>query len=343
MAGTAEQAGGSLKRRSPGVQARASDNEINFGEENVMSDISTAVSNVIPFKFGKQQVRTLLIDDQPWFVASDVSAALQYSEASAMTRHLDDDEKGLSIVQTLGGDQEMLVINESGLYSAILRSRKAEARRFKKWVTAEVLPAIRKRGRYEDHGKMATLMDELIGMSELNVIKGLIRDKSKAVPADQRQGFQLVMHNRLHTRFNVPRTELIPAAQFEQVCNFIGSYALEGEFLGKEEPKPAMSIHYPIETLTARREGMLIVRNEDQAWLDVTMHDLRDLHGSGTPLEQLLWELEQAGFDIEGAWWELRTYRNKLREFSSFVTGMGRVAEEPHRYAVKTPKARAAA
>lgn len=343
MAGTAEQAGGSLKRRSPGVQARASDNEINFGEENVMSNNSTAVSNVIPFKFGKQQVRTLLIDDQPWFVANDVSAALQYSEASAMTRHLDDDEKGLSIVQTLGGDQEMLIINESGLYSAILRSRKAEAKRFKKWVTAEVLPAIRKHGRYEDHGKMATLMDELIGMSELNVIKGLIRDKSKVVPADQRQGFQLVMHNRLHTRFNVPRTELIPAAQFEQACNFIGSYTLEGEFLGKEEPKPALSIHYPIETLTARREGMLIVRNEDQAWLDVTMHDLRDLHGSGTPLEQLLWELEQAGCDIEGAWWELRTYRNKLREFSSFVTGMGRVAEEPHRYSVKTPKARAAA
>lgn len=74
MAGNAaEQAGGSLKRRSPGVQARASDNEINFGEENVMGDISTATSNVIPFKFGKQQVRTLLIDDQPWFVAATES------------------------------------------------------------------------------------------------------------------------------------------------------------------------------------------------------------------------------------------------------------------------------
>lgn len=231
MARITEQAGVGLKRRSPGVQARASDNEINYQEEIVMANNSTAVSNVIPFNFGKQQVRTLLIDDQPWFVANDVSAALQYSEASAMTRHLDDDEKGLSIVQTLGGEQEMLVINESGLYSSILRSRKAEAKRFKKWVTAEVLPTIRKHGRYEDHGKMTTLMDELIGMSELNVIKGLIRDKSKAVPADQRQGFQLTMHNRLHTRFNVPRTELIPAGQFDQACNFIGSYALEGEYI----------------------------------------------------------------------------------------------------------------
>ncbi|WP_256592282.1 Bro-N domain-containing protein [Pseudomonas sp. 2995-3] len=235
MAKYEERPGGSMKTKKPQCwNTEASGNEINFGEEIVMSDISTATSNVIPFKFGKQQVRTLLIDDQPWFVANDVSAALQYSEASAMTRHLDDDEKGLSIVQTLGGDQEMLVINESGLYSAILRSRKAEAKRFKKWVTAEVLPAIRKHGRYEDHGKMATLMDELIGMSELNVIKGLIRDKSKVVPADQRQGFQLVMHNRLHTRFNVPRTELIPAAQFDQACNFIGAYALEGEFIPKQ-------------------------------------------------------------------------------------------------------------
>ncbi|MFT2186340.1 BRO family protein [Pseudomonas putida] len=98
--------------------------------------------------FEKHNVRLLLIDGAPWFVANDVSAALLYSEASAMTRHLDDDEKGLSNVQTLGGEQEMLVINESGLFSAILRSRKPEAKRFKKWVTGEVLPSLRKHGSY---------------------------------------------------------------------------------------------------------------------------------------------------------------------------------------------------
>lgn len=243
MAGNAaEQAGRSLKRRNPGLQARASGNEINYQEEIVMSDISTAVSNVIPFNFGKQQVRTLLIDDKPWFVAADVCASLAIGNVSLAvngradrdTDGLDEDEKGIATVNTPSGAQEMLVVNESGLYALIFKSRKAEAKRFKKWVTAEVLPAIRKHGRYEDHGKMTTLMDELIGMSELNVLKGLIRDKSKAVPADQRQGFQLVMHNRLHTRFNVPRTELIPVAQFEQACNFIGGYALEGEFIPKQ-------------------------------------------------------------------------------------------------------------
>lgn len=195
-----------------------------------------ATAQVIPFQFDAREVRTMLIDDQPWFVAGDVAAALQYLTAKDMARNLDEDEKGRQILPTLGGDQEMLVINESGLYSAILRSRKAEAKRFKKWVTAEVLPAIRRTGRYEDgQNKMATLVDELIGMTEVNVIKGLIRDKAKVIPIDRRRGFQLAMHNRLHTRFNVPRVELIPAQQFEAACNFVASYALEGEWLPKEE------------------------------------------------------------------------------------------------------------
>ncbi|AAY93012.1 phage protein, BRO family [Pseudomonas protegens Pf-5] len=199
-------------------------------------------TNVISFNFGKQQVRTLLIDDQPWFVAADVCVSLAIGNVSLAvngradreTDGLDEDEKGIATVNTPSGAQEMLVVNESGLYALIFKSRKAEAKRFKKWVTAEVLPAIRKHGRYEDQGKMAILLDELIGMSELNVIKGLIRDKAKAVPPSKQQSFSLTMHNRLHTRFSVPRTELIPASQFEQACNFIGGYSLEGEYLERE-------------------------------------------------------------------------------------------------------------
>jgi prophage antirepressor-like protein len=106
-------------------------------------------TQVTHFQFEAREVRTLLIDDQPWFVAADVAISLQYRDAGKLTRILDEDEKGTQIVGTPGGEQKMLIINESGLYSAILRSRKPEAKRFKKWVTAEVLPAIRKQGRYE--------------------------------------------------------------------------------------------------------------------------------------------------------------------------------------------------
>ncbi|VVO79973.1 hypothetical protein PS870_01741 [Pseudomonas fluorescens] len=203
-----------------------------------MSDINTPVSNVIPFNFGKQQVRTLLINDQPWFVANDVSAALQYSEASAMTRHLDDDEKGLSIVQTLGGDQEMLVINESGLYSAILRSRKAEAKRFKKWVTAEVLPAIRKQGRYEDQGKMQTLVGQTIGTDGFHMLGAVVKGKVSGLPAPAQRRATAKIWSQTHAAFGVRSAADIPADQLDAARNFIAAYAvLEGELIPKGQGK----------------------------------------------------------------------------------------------------------
>jgi hypothetical protein len=184
------------------------------------------------------------------------------------------------------------------------------------------------------HGRNAmTVLDELIGMSELNVIKGLIRDKAKAVPVEHRLSCQQTLHSRLHTRFNVPRTELIPVEQFDAACNFVAAYALEGEWLGKEQ-KYRPNLSYPIATLVERRKSMLTVRNNTQAWLDVTLHDLRDIRGSETPCEKLLGELSKAGYDIEGCWWELRTYRNKVRELASFAIGLSRAIEDPHRYAV---------
>lgn len=97
------------------------------------------------------------------------------------------------------------------------------------------------------HGRTAmTVLDELIGMSELNVIKGLIRDKAKAVPVEHRLSCQQTLHSRLHTRFNVPRTELIPVEQFEAACNFVAAYALEGEWLGKEQkPEALFTLDFP--------------------------------------------------------------------------------------------------
>ncbi|MBT2371952.1 BRO-N domain-containing protein [Pseudomonas fluorescens] len=102
----------------------------------------------IQYTFEGNEVRTLLVNGEPWFIAADVAAALEYREAEKMTRWLDDDEKGPHIVGTPGGDQRMTIINEAGLYSAILRSRKAEAKRFKRWITHDVLPSLRKHGAY---------------------------------------------------------------------------------------------------------------------------------------------------------------------------------------------------
>lgn len=106
------------------------------------------MSNVILFTFETEAVRIITRDGQPWFVLGDVCRVLEIGNPSDAARRLDDNEKGVDIIDTLGGSQEATVVNESGLYSLILTSRKPAAKRFKKWVTAEVLPMIRKTGAY---------------------------------------------------------------------------------------------------------------------------------------------------------------------------------------------------
>ncbi|MEY2340928.1 Bro-N domain-containing protein [Acidithiobacillus sp. IBUN Pt1247-S3] len=105
-------------------------------------------STPVVFQFHSLEVRTLERDGQIWFVASDVAQALGYREAERLTRWLDDDEKGTHIVGTLGGDQTVTILSESGLYHALLKSRRPEAKPFRRWVTQEVLPAIRQQGGY---------------------------------------------------------------------------------------------------------------------------------------------------------------------------------------------------
>jgi hypothetical protein len=104
--------------------------------------------NLIPFSFENHEIRTTLINNTAWFAAADVCAVLDIKNHRDSVRHLDDDEKGVVSTDTLGGQQKITVVNESGLYSLVLRSRKPEARKFAKWVTSEVLPSIRKTGRY---------------------------------------------------------------------------------------------------------------------------------------------------------------------------------------------------
>ena len=94
------------------------------------------------------ELRVIDRDGEPWFVAKDVRVALSLGNIASSIAILDDDEKGLHTVDTPGGPQPVTIVNESGLYSLILRSRKPEAKAFKKWVTSEVLPTIRKTGGY---------------------------------------------------------------------------------------------------------------------------------------------------------------------------------------------------
>lgn len=104
-------------------------------------------------------VRTIARDGEPWFVAADICRALEIQNTADALSRLDEDEKGVASIYTLGGDQELLIVSEPGLYALVLGSRKPEAKAFKRWITHEVIPAIRKHGGYLTPPTIAELLE----------------------------------------------------------------------------------------------------------------------------------------------------------------------------------------
>lgn len=100
------------------------------------------------FDYLGNSIRTINKNNEPWFVLKDVGNVLDIKNTAQVANRLDEDEKGICSIDTLGGNQNFIIINESGLYTVILRSDKPEAKKFQKWVTKEVLPSIRKHGLY---------------------------------------------------------------------------------------------------------------------------------------------------------------------------------------------------
>lgn len=116
------------------------------------------MNQLVAFNFESSNVRVCVGENgEPQFVAADVCQALTIDNHRNVLARLDEDEKGVQSMDTPGGRQDLAVVNESGLYSLILTSRKPEAKRFKRWVTHEVLPSIRKTGSYASGGSVAAL------------------------------------------------------------------------------------------------------------------------------------------------------------------------------------------
>ena len=126
-------------------------------------------------------VRVVEIDNEPWVVGKDIAETLGYAKArNAIATHVDEDDKREAPIQgDLGGTQNMTIINESGLYSLILRSKLESAKRFKKWVTSEVLPSIRQTGGYIHHDE--EMSDEEIMARALQVAQRTIENKNKLI------------------------------------------------------------------------------------------------------------------------------------------------------------------
>ena len=259
MARDAAKTGTGLKMKKPQrlvhVEASVTSNHL---EINVMSNSSTAVSNVIPFSFEAKPVRTLLIDGEAWFVASDVCAVLELSNTTKALYALDDDERSNF---KLGRQGEVNVINESGLYTLILRCRDAvkkgsKAHAFRKWVTSEVLPAIRKNGRYEDNGgQMDTLIGQTIGTDGFHMLGAVIKGKVVGLPKSAQRRATMKIWAQTHVAFGVRSAADIPADKLDAARNFIAAYVLEGEYL------PSSDLRM-LESMTRRDRYMVYLDSE---------------------------------------------------------------------------------
>lgn len=188
-------------------------------------------NSVQSFNFNQNQIQVINKDGEAWFVASEIAAMFGYRDAANLTRILDDDEKGTHNVSTLGGKQDVSVINESGFYHAAFKSRKAEVKPFRKWVTAEVLPAIRKTGGYQIGQKTTT--DDRTGLRQ--AIATLVGRKG----IDYSSAYSMI-----HQRFNVEAIEDIPAEKLPEAVAYAHALTLHtgltGEVLDalpKAEPK----------------------------------------------------------------------------------------------------------
>jgi Rha family phage regulatory protein len=337
MAGNAAgQAGRSLKTKKPQCgNTEASVNEINFGEEIVMSKNITVVDmrKFVEARDGKAFTTTHQVATAFGKLHNHVIAKVRSLECSA--QFLTDNFSSVQF-EHRGNVYEAFEMTKDGFMFLVMGFTGKPAAAIKEAYIA-AFNEMAARLSVDAEAVVGDLVGAVIGSTGEVVLDSVIDQKAYLVPGALQRSFRHTMKSRLRTRFNVQRTALIPAECLADACNFVAAYVLEGEFIAKEQSSPKaeqLNLHFPIGTLVQRRPGMLIQRGSGGAWLDVTINDLRDIRGEGTPLENLIYALRESGFDVEGCWWELRTYRNKIFELARFANCFTHVLESPHRYSV---------
>lgn len=170
--------------------------------------------SIVQFSFESSSIRTLGDAISPLFVAADVAAILGYGSTKDATRILDDDEKQTVSIDTNGGKQSMTAVTESGLYAMIFKSKRPEAKRFRKWVTSEVLPAIRKTGRYEAQTTIAPAEQRAI-------------QREVAIRAHKTSSNYRTIYRAIKARYQIARYDQLPRTQLEDCLDFIREVELD--------------------------------------------------------------------------------------------------------------------
>jgi prophage antirepressor-like protein len=193
------------------------------------------------FDYNIFQVRVVMRDGQPWFVASDVCNVLGLGNSREATSKLDDEEKGAEKVDTLGGAQEMTVVSEAGLYTLIIRSNMPTAKPFRKWVTSEVLPSIRKHGMYATPATVEAMLADPDTM--IQTLQAFKQERALRLQAEQQlqiaapkvEYYDELIDRNMLTNFRETAIELgVPEREFIRVLKEKGYIYKDGK--GKNMP-----------------------------------------------------------------------------------------------------------
>ena len=246
---------------------------------------------VVPFNFQSHEVRTIKISGEPWFVAKDVCEVLELKNPSVALQVLDGDEKGLSKVYTLGGSQQVSVINESGLYTLIVRSNKPQAKVFRKWVTQEVLPTIRKTGQYiaqqqqPKHGQLSLVLEDYqaaVAMAKLVGLGGnqaylaadkMMRNMTGVSPLTQLEMLHLVCETQER---NLTPTEIASLDEIRGLAGTARQVNVVLEQMGFQSSRYAGKQKTWVPTEKGRPFAVLLDTNKS--------------YSCGTPVQQLKWK-----------------------------------------------------
>ncbi|EEX1295504.1 Bro-N domain-containing protein [Escherichia coli] len=270
-----------------------------------MKSIAKAQNDFTIFKFGDSEIRVINKCGEPWFVAKDVCDALALTNSRKALTALDDDEKGVTLSYTLGGEQNLSIVSESGMYTLVLRCRDAVNKgsvphKFRKWVTAEVLPSIRKHGEYVK-GKKTTVEERTPLRDAVNMLVG-----KKGLRYDD-------AYNMVHQRFGIDSIDELSIEQIPLAVEYIHRVVLEGEFIGKQEelPAPKLDINFPISWF-AENAPYAIIRQQcgDTVALD------RSALVECSPAYKLINILTKAGYDVSAVRAELKALRHLMAEQS---------------------------
>lgn len=262
------------------------------------------------FRFGENEIRVIDKNGEPWFVAKDVCDALELVNSRKALTSLDEDEKDtVTLSDGNKGNPNQSVVSESGMYTLVLRCRDAVNKgsvphAFRKWVTAEVLPAIRKHGAYEkpvvvkkDHQSTATQLTPLRQTAERLITTGMGR-----IYPD--------IWKLVHKQFEVKHIHQLTPAQVGEAVEYLN--ALEGEYLGKANKQMSLPISFPMSYF----EQYSWMRGLDDKALSAPWRYPADMlvpNGDNpNPLGKMLGEMRQMGYEVEAALFQLLSLQHHL-------------------------------